>query len=89
MSAQIKEKLVEFIDVSYEYMPGSVFSTIALNKINISIDYGEFIGIIGHTGSGKTTLVEKFVSDTFKEDFKSTIGVNLMKKTILMYLEPS
>lgn len=58
MSAKINEKLVEFIDVSYEYMPGSVFSTIALNKINLEIDYGEFIGIIGHTGSGKTTLIE-------------------------------
>lgn len=58
MSAQIKEKLVEFNDVTYEYMPGSVFSTVALNKINLEIDYGEFIGIIGHTGSGKTTLIE-------------------------------
>lgn len=51
----------------------------------ISLDSGTFIMKVilgGDSRVGKTTLVEKFVTDTFKEDFKSTIGVNLMKKTI-------
>ncbi len=51
----------------------------------ITLDSGAFLMKVilgGDSGVGKTTIVEKFVSDTFKNDFKSTIGVNLMKRTI-------
>jgi len=34
------------------------FETEALKSINLKIDKGEFIGIIGHTGCGKTTLLQ-------------------------------
>lgn len=45
-------------DVSYIYGEGSAFYKKALNNININIEHGEFIAIIGHTGSGKSTLIQ-------------------------------
>lgn len=44
--------------VDYIYMPGSPFERKALDDVNIEINDGEFIGLIGHTGSGKSTLVQ-------------------------------
>jgi energy-coupling factor transport system ATP-binding protein len=45
-------------DVSYTYMKGTPYERTALNNINIKFERGEFVGIIGHTGSGKSTLVQ-------------------------------
>lgn len=45
-------------NVSYTYMPGTPYSRKALQNINLVIDCGEFVGIVGHTGSGKSTLVQ-------------------------------
>ena len=36
--------------LNYSYMPGSPFEVRALKDVNLTIDDGEFIGIIGHTG---------------------------------------
>ncbi len=47
-------------DLTYIYLKGTPFQKIALENINIKIENGEFIGIIGHTGSGKSTLVQHF-----------------------------
>lgn len=47
-------------NLSHIYAKGSPFEKRALNNINIRIDNGEFVGIIGHTGSGKSTLVQHF-----------------------------
>lgn len=47
-------------NLSYCYGKGTPFQKVALSDINISIKEGEFIGIIGHTGSGKSTLVQHF-----------------------------
>ncbi|MCQ2520268.1 MAG: energy-coupling factor transporter ATPase [Lachnospiraceae bacterium] len=44
--------------VSYSYNPGTSMETKALKDINLVINDGEFIGLIGHTGSGKSTLVQ-------------------------------
>ncbi|MHB8063652.1 MAG: energy-coupling factor transporter ATPase [Ruminiclostridium sp.] len=44
----------------YTYMNGGPFEKNALHDINIEINDGEFIGIIGHTGSGKSTLIQHF-----------------------------
>ncbi len=44
--------------VDYVYMQGSPFERKALDDINLTINDGEFIGLIGHTGSGKSTLVQ-------------------------------
>ena len=40
------------------------------------------IAILGDAGVGKTSIVNKFVDDTFKEDYKATIGANILKKDI-------
>lgn len=44
--------------VSYTYMPGTPYRREALRDVDIVIDPGEFLGIIGHTGSGKSTLIQ-------------------------------
>ena len=52
--------LMELKDVTYTYSPGTVHEVNAIENVNITIDKGEFIGIIGHTGSGKSTLIQHF-----------------------------
>ncbi len=47
-------------NLSYAYMEGTPFERKALENINIEIKKGEFVGIIGHTGSGKSTLIQHF-----------------------------
>ncbi len=47
-------------NVSYVYEPGTSMETKALCNINLEIKEGEFIAIIGHTGSGKSTLIQHF-----------------------------
>lgn len=45
-------------NVNYVYSPDTVYQKHALKDVNLEIQDGEFIGIIGHTGSGKSTLVQ-------------------------------
>lgn len=47
-------------NLSYVYMKNSPFEKAALKNINLTIESGEFVGIIGRTGSGKSTLVQHF-----------------------------
>ena len=44
--------------LNYVYMTGGPYETKALSDVNLTIHDGEFIGLIGHTGSGKSTLVQ-------------------------------
>lgn len=44
--------------VNYVYSMGTAYEVWALRNINLKIEDGEFIGIIGHTGSGKSTLIQ-------------------------------
>lgn len=46
--------------VTYTYNPGNVYETHALKDVNLEIPSGQFLGIIGHTGSGKSTLIQHF-----------------------------
>lgn len=46
--------------ISYTYSEGGPFEKGALHDVSMTIGRGEFIGIIGHTGSGKSTLVQHF-----------------------------
>lgn len=47
-------------NLKYLYSVGTPFETAAIDDINLSVDEGELIGIIGHTGSGKSTLIQHF-----------------------------
>ena len=44
--------------LSYVYMSGGPYETHALDNVSLTIGDGEFVGLIGHTGSGKSTLVQ-------------------------------
>ncbi|MFA9376524.1 MAG: energy-coupling factor transporter ATPase [Lachnotalea sp.] len=44
--------------VNYIYGTGTAYELLALKNINLVIEDGQFIGIIGHTGSGKSTLIQ-------------------------------
>ncbi len=50
---------VELKKLNYSYMPGSPFEVRALKDISLRIEDGEFVGIIGHTGCGKSTLIQQ------------------------------
>ena len=44
--------------VNYIYSPGTAYEKCALKDISLEIQQGQFVGIIGHTGSGKSTLIQ-------------------------------
>lgn len=46
--------------LNYVYSPGTAYEKHALKDINMEIPDGEFVGVIGHTGSGKSTLIQHF-----------------------------
>ena len=50
--------IIETKDLSYVYGKGTPFEKTAIKNLNIEINQGEILGIIGHTGSGKSTLVQ-------------------------------
>lgn len=50
--------MINLKNVSYVYMQGGPFEKTALDNVSINIKKGEFIGIIGHTGSGKSTFIQ-------------------------------
>lgn len=47
-------------NLTYLYSAGTPFETFALNNVNIDIDEGTIVAVIGHTGSGKSTLIQHF-----------------------------
>ena len=49
---------IVFKGVSHVFMPGSPFMTTAISDIDLVIPDGQFVGLIGHTGSGKSTLIQ-------------------------------
>jgi energy-coupling factor transport system ATP-binding protein len=55
-----KSQAIRLEEISYSYKKGTPFQTDALNDISLEIEQGEFIAVIGATGSGKSTLVQHF-----------------------------
>jgi len=50
--------MIKTENLTYIYSAGTTFEKAAIENINIEIEQGEFVGIIGHTGSGKSTLIQ-------------------------------
>lgn len=50
---------VDVINVTHIYNEGTPFESQALHAVNLHIEQGEFVGLIGHTGSGKSTLIQE------------------------------
>lgn len=46
--------------LTYQYSIGTPFEKIAVDHVDLEIEDGEFVGLIGHTGSGKSTLIQQF-----------------------------
>lgn len=50
--------ILETKNLTYEYGAGTPFAKTAVQNVSISLEQGEFLGVIGHTGSGKSTLIQ-------------------------------
>lgn len=50
--------MIKLEHVNYIYGEGTAFEQYALKDVNFTIEDGEFVGLIGHTGSGKSTLIQ-------------------------------
>lgn len=49
---------IKIESLTHIYMPGSPFEKVALKDINLTINDNDFVALIGHTGSGKSTLIQ-------------------------------
>ena len=52
------ETVIKTEDLSYVYSAGTPYEHKAIDGVNIEIEKGSFVGLIGHTGSGKSTLIQ-------------------------------
>lgn len=77
--------MIKLENVSYTYMKGGPFEKTALNDVNIEIGKGEFIGLIGHTGSGKSTLIQ-LLNGLIKPDCGRIFidGIDITEKNVKM-----
>ncbi len=58
VSEKEKPFAVKLENLTYKYSIGTPFEKVAVDNVNLAIEQGEFVGIIGHTGSGKSTLIQ-------------------------------
>ena len=49
---------IETKDLTYLYSQGTPFEKAAVDGVSVSIEEGDFVGVIGHTGSGKSTFIQ-------------------------------
>ena len=59
-SKKDEEPILRLENINYVYSPETAYEKKALKEINLDIYKGQFIGVIGHTGSGKSTLIQHF-----------------------------
>ncbi|HBJ1646098.1 MULTISPECIES: energy-coupling factor transporter ATPase [Clostridium] len=70
-------------NLTHIYMPKTPFEKVALDNVNIEIEDGEFVALIGHTGSGKSTFIQHL--NGLLEATSGTIlvdGIDITKKQI-------
>ncbi|MBO5502466.1 MAG: energy-coupling factor transporter ATPase [Clostridia bacterium] len=90
---------IQIEHLTHTYMPGSPFSAVALRDISLTIEDGELIGLLGHTGSGKTTLVQhlnglikptegKVLVDGLDTSDKNTSLLEVRRKVGLVFQYP-
>ncbi|HHX69952.1 MAG: energy-coupling factor transporter ATPase [Miniphocaeibacter sp.] len=90
---------IEIKNLSYVYNEENPFSKVAIDNISLNIGEREFIGIIGHTGSGKSTLVQhlnalitptsgKIYIDGVDTEEKSKSKIDIRKKVGLVFQYP-
>ncbi len=75
--------VIELKNVTYKYSAGTPFEAVAVNNVSLTVEKGEFCGIIGHTGSGKSTLIQHLnglVKPTFGEVYID--GENIWSKDV-------
>lgn len=69
-------------NITYTYGSGTPYEKTALQDVDLTIDKGEFVGIIGHTGSGKSTLIQHLNGLIHPTKGKVLVdGVDLAEKT--------
>lgn len=90
---------IKIENLKHVYMPKSPFEKVALNNINIEIKDEEFVALIGHTGSGKSTLIQhlngllkgtegKIIIDDVDLGAKGTKLADIRKKVGLVFQYP-
>lgn len=52
--------IIKTEQLTHLYSPGTPFEKAAISNVDLEIEQGEFVGVIGHTGSGKSTLIQHF-----------------------------
>ena len=90
---------IKIENLTYVYMPKTPFEKKALDNVNLEIEDGEFLAVIGHTGSGKSTLIQhlngllkpasgKIYVDRTDITDKDTKLVDIRKKVGLVFQYP-
>lgn len=64
---------IEVKNLSFVYSKKSPYEKLALDNVNVSVNQGDFIGIIGHTGSGKSTFIQHLNGLIKVQDGKITV----------------
>lgn len=90
---------IKIENLTHVYMPKTPFETVALDNINLDLEEGKFYALIGHTGSGKSTLIQhlngllkptsgKIYVDDMDITDKSTVMSEIRKKVGLVFQYP-
>ena len=73
---------IEIKNLTYVYSPKTPYEKVALSDINLTIEEGQFVGVVGATGSGKSTLVQHLNGlIKIQDKKKSQVAVNGMNAT--------
>jgi energy-coupling factor transport system ATP-binding protein len=73
---------IELQNLSYTYQPGTPYAATAIQDVSLTIKSGQFVGLIGHTGSGKSTLIQHCNGLLFAMTGKAAVdGMTLAPKS--------